>query len=66
MAETTEDATAREGTPTGYGYCSWHQRFAANVRLINVIEQGSGTGHVDYACPPCVTAHQLVPFADRP
>ncbi|WP_406470136.1 hypothetical protein OH738_29400 [Streptomyces hirsutus] len=65
MAETTQDTAAGEGTPTGYGYCSWHQRFAADVRLIDVIEQGSGPGHVHYACPPCRTAHGLVPYADR-
>ncbi|MGY0067193.1 hypothetical protein ACWZEH_10245 [Streptomyces sp. QTS137] len=59
----TEDAA---GTPTSYGFCSWHNRFAAGVRLIDVIEQGSGPGHVHYACPPCREVHGLVPYADRP
>lgn len=67
MAETTQ--SAREGdTPTGYGFCSWHQRFAADVRLIAVAEQGSGpgTGATQYACAPCRQQYSLVPFADRP
>ncbi|MGC2997426.1 hypothetical protein ACPF8X_03215 [Streptomyces sp. G35A] len=57
-----------ENTPTGYGFCSWHQRFAADVRLIEIIEQGSGSGAgaVQYACGPCRKAHGLVPFEDRP
>ena len=65
MAKTTEPDAAAEDAPTAYGYCSWHKRFAAGVRLIDVIEQGSGPGCVHYACPPCITAHRLVPFADR-
>jgi len=66
MAEPTQDtATEEDTTPTAYGYCSWHHRFAAGVRLIDVIEQGSGPGCVHYACPPCITVHRLVPFADR-
>ena len=64
MSESTQP-TATEGTPTAYGFCSWHQRFAAGVRLIDVIEQGSGPGCVHYACPDCMTAYRLVPFADR-
>ncbi|MEU0218953.1 hypothetical protein ABZ281_29355 [Streptomyces sp. NPDC006265] len=64
MAERTQDQAA-EGTPTSYGFCSWHQRFAEDVRLIDVIEQGSGSGHVHYACGPCRKTHRLVPYADR-
>jgi len=64
MAETTQD-TATEEDAGPYGYCSWHHRFAAGVRLIDVIEQGSGPGGVHYACPPCIKTHRLVPFADR-
>ncbi|WP_406469042.1 hypothetical protein OH738_18110 [Streptomyces hirsutus] len=65
MTEPTQTETS-EGTPRGYGYCSWHHRFAADVRLIDVIEQGSGPGHVHYACPSCRRVHGLVPYADRP
>ncbi|MFC8866374.1 hypothetical protein ACFUAC_01630 [Streptomyces sp. NPDC057148] len=64
MAQSTQDQ-GTDGTPTGYGFCSWHQRFAADVRLINHIEQGSGAGGVQYACAPCREVYDLVPFADR-
>ncbi|MET7294908.1 hypothetical protein ABZS79_22720 [Streptomyces griseoloalbus] len=66
MNDSTQTELA-EDTPTGYGFCSWHHRFAAGVRLIDVIEQGSGVGAgaVQYACGPCRQAHGLVPFADR-
>jgi hypothetical protein len=59
---------ATESTPTGYGFCSWHNRFADDVRLIAAIEQGSsaGAGGMQYACRPCREEHNLVPFADRP
>lgn len=55
-------------TLTGYGYCSWHRQFAAGVRLIAVAEQGSGpgSGATQYACAPCQTMYNLVPFADKP
>lgn len=65
MAEPTQQTTA-EDTPQGYGYCSWHKRFAADVRLIDIIEQGSGPGAVHYACGPCRKQHSLTPYADRP
>ena len=64
MNESTQTETAA-GNPTAYGFCSWHKRFSAGVRLIDVIEQGSGPGAVHYACPPCITTYRLVPFADR-
>jgi hypothetical protein len=64
MAERTQTETT-EGTPQGYGFCSWHNRFAAGVRLIDVVEQGSGSGGTQYACGPCRKLHGLVPFADR-
>lgn len=69
MESTVNDCTqptATEGNPTTYGFCSWHQRFADGVRLIDVIEQGSGSGGTAYACRPCISLHRLVPFADRP
>lgn len=65
MAESTQP-TAAEDNPTSYGFCSWHDRFADDVRLIDVVEQGSGPGGTQYACGPCRTKHGLVPFADRP
>ncbi|MFF5959522.1 hypothetical protein ACIPSH_06030 [Streptomyces iakyrus] len=65
MAETTH-GPASANTPTSYGFCSWHNRFADDVRLIDVVEQGSGSGGVQYACAPCREQHRLVPFADRP
>ncbi|MFH9038976.1 hypothetical protein ACH4FA_06370 [Streptomyces sp. NPDC017966] len=64
MQESTQ-SQATEGNPQGFGYCSWHQRFAGDVRLIDVIEQGSGSGAVQYACGPCRKTHRLVPYADR-
>ncbi|MFB7655231.1 MULTISPECIES: hypothetical protein [unclassified Streptomyces] len=53
-------------TLTSYGYCSWHKGFAGGVRLIEVIEQGSGPGGALFACETCRRIHRLVPFADRP
>ncbi|BDD71737.1 hypothetical protein [Streptomyces violaceoruber] len=65
MTESTQNDDATD-TPMSYGFCSWHNRFAADVRLIVVIEQGSGPGGAQYACRPCREEHRLVPFADRP
>lgn len=47
------------------GWCSWHQASAVGVRVIQIDEQGSGSGGVRYACGPCRKEHQLVPLADR-
>ena len=65
MNESTQTEDAADN-PQSYGYCSWHQRFAGGVRLIDVIEQGSGAGGTQYACGPCRETYRLVPFADRP
>lgn len=66
MSESTQPAaTGEETSPTAYAFCSWHQRFAGGVRLIDVIEQGSGPGGAQYACGPCRKMYGLVPFADR-
>jgi hypothetical protein len=65
MSETTQP-TVTEDTPTAYAFCAWHKEFAGGVRLIEVIEQGSGAGGTLYACTPCRTRYGLVPFADRP
>jgi len=66
MSETTQPATTEEDAPVAYGWCAWHQGHASGVRLIEVYEQGSGSGGTVYACGPCRTRHNLVPFADRP
>lgn len=65
MAQTTH-AEATGDTPTGYGYCSWHGGVTAGVRLIDVIEQNSGSSPALFACQPCRETHGLVPFADLP
>jgi len=64
MSEPT-GTTPATNTPSAYGWCAWHQGHADGVRLITVIEQGSGPGHAQYACRPCREAYRLVPFADR-
>lgn len=51
---------------TAYGWCSWHEAFAWNVRLIHSVEQGSGPGGGAFACHSCRVAFDLIPFADRP
>lgn len=52
--------------PVSYGYCNWHHGYSEGIRLINVQEQGSGPGGVQFACAPCSQKYRLVPFADRP
>lgn len=61
-------AAATANTPTGYGWCAWHQGHAEGVRLIEVIEQGSGPGTAGnhFACRPCRQGYGLVPLADQP
>jgi hypothetical protein len=51
--------------PVSYSYCSWHLGYSADTRVINVQEQGSGPGGVQFACLPCREKHNLVPYADR-
>lgn len=51
--------------PVSYGYCTWHRGYSTGVRVINVVEQGSGPGGVQSACLPCRKQHDLVPFADQ-
>jgi hypothetical protein len=65
MAESTQ-GTAAVRNPSGYGWCAWHENYARDVRLISVVEQGSGTGANLFACRPCRTSLELVPFSDRP
>ncbi|WP_411078475.1 hypothetical protein [Streptomyces sp. cmx-10-25] len=64
MAEDTQSG-APTGSPTEYGYCSWHDRFAADVRLIE-LTAASTVGKVHYACPQCVHRYSLTPHADQP
>ncbi|MEV3907539.1 hypothetical protein [Streptomyces canus] len=65
MAEPTQTAGITN-TPTGYGWCAWHQGHAQGIRLIQVREQGSGSGGNCFACRPCREAYDLTPLADRP
>ncbi|MCX4665583.1 hypothetical protein OG453_02650 [Streptomyces sp. NBC_01381] len=52
--------------PVSYSYCSWHLGYSADTRVINVQEQGSGPGGVQFACLSCREKHNLVPYADQP
>jgi hypothetical protein len=65
MAENRTPASAQH-TPTGFGWCHWHQGHSEGVRLIHAVEQGSGPGYTTFACGPCRELHGLVPLADRP
>lgn len=65
MAEPTQTQPATN-TPTGYGWCAWHQNYARGVRLVRAVEQGSGPGASLFACRPCREAYSLVPLADQP
>lgn len=64
------DDTQPAGTPaipTAIGRCAWHDGITRDIRLITIIEAGSGpatAGH-RYACHPCQIAYGLVPLADR-
>ncbi|MER6678807.1 hypothetical protein [Streptomyces sp. NPDC000983] len=67
MADSTQ-APVPVRNPAAYGWCAWHENYARGVRLIHVIEQGSGPGTAGkrFACRPCRHAYDLVPLADRP
>ncbi|MGN7136757.1 hypothetical protein [Streptomyces pseudogriseolus] len=72
MAEPTHTPPAEEDAATpeepqrrAFGWCAWHEGHAEGVRLIDVIEQGSGSGITHFACGPCRTIYGLTPFADR-
>ncbi|MGQ4439862.1 hypothetical protein ACN6LI_004735 [Streptomyces violaceoruber] len=72
MNESTQDQNppnspaAATAEPMTYGYCSWHRGYSAGIRVIEVVEQGTGPGRVQSACGPCREEHALVPYADRP
>lgn len=63
MAESTQ-ALAAVRNPSSYGWCAWHENYARGVRLIRVIEQGSGPSPGLFACPSCREAYDLIPLAD--
>lgn len=65
MTENTSTAPP-SNRPTAFGYCAWHRGHAEGIRLIQVEEQGSGPGGCLFACPPCRTAHGLIPLTDQP
>ncbi|MEW2566031.1 hypothetical protein [Streptomyces sp. NPDC047070] len=58
--------TASSEEPVVYGYCTWHCGYSADIRVINVDEQGSGPGGVQSACLPCREKHDLIPYSERP
>lgn len=64
---TTETLPEATPSPSGFGWCAWHQANARGVRLIQVQEQGSGSGSGGncFACRSCREAYGLVPLADR-
>ncbi|MGB8938836.1 MAG: hypothetical protein WCD21_01130 [Streptomyces sp.] len=72
MNERTQDQNAPDSpntatmAPVSYGHCSWHLGYSADTRVINVQEQGSGPGGVQFACGPCREMYGLVPYADQP
>ncbi|MBW8796372.1 MAG: hypothetical protein JF597_23075 [Streptomyces sp.] len=51
----------------GFGFCAWCRGYTANVRLINVEDQGSGSRQVSrYACPAHIRLRGLSPFSGGP
>ncbi|MFJ1808559.1 MULTISPECIES: hypothetical protein [unclassified Streptomyces] len=65
MAEPMQDTPAPT-IPSSFAWCSWHGEFASTCRLVQIIEQGSGSGGGRFACAPCREKHGLVPVADQP
>lgn len=67
MAENTQTAPPTN-TPSGYGWCAWHQNYARGVRLVQAIEQSSSENGSLFACRPCRPCrdiYDLVPLADQ-
>ncbi|MEU5769785.1 hypothetical protein ABZ782_28110 [Streptomyces asoensis] len=52
--------------PQSFAWCSWRGDFSGTCRLVQIIEQGSGTGGGRFACGPCREEHSLTPVADQP
>lgn len=65
MAKPTQTQPAAN-TPTGYGWCAWHQNYARGVRLVRVEEQASNGRGSYFACRRCREVYDLVPLADQP
>ncbi|MFE6634638.1 hypothetical protein ACFVFT_15125 [Streptomyces tendae] len=51
--------------PRVSGWCAWHGDVADGVRVIQIDEQGSGSGGVRYACAPCRKRHGLTPLIEQ-
>ncbi|MGX9919461.1 hypothetical protein ACWIG4_06360 [Streptomyces sp. NPDC002248] len=62
MKETTDTTPARQQVD---GWCHWHKSRGKDVRLVQVIEQGSGPGYEFYGCAACRTKFHLAPFAEQ-
>ncbi|WP_432135135.1 hypothetical protein [Streptomyces sp. bgisy154] len=65
MTSPDDTQQAQPDTPPDVGYCTRHHGYAGDVRLIDVVEQGSGPGYALRACAPCRAAYGLVPLGDR-
>ncbi|MGW4730557.1 hypothetical protein ACWEQC_15555 [Streptomyces shenzhenensis] len=65
---TTQTASTPPGIQGGYGLCHRCRQLADDIRLVQVVEAGSGpcTAGNLFACGQCRTTHSLVPFADQP
>lgn len=62
-------ATAdQDAHPTSsYAWCSWHDGFSSNARLVQLVDQGSGPAVAGlFACVSCRHAYDLVLVADQP
>ncbi|MGW3442158.1 hypothetical protein [Streptomyces sp. NPDC001076] len=64
MAETTQTANP-PASPASIRWCHWHKGLGEQVRLIQVVEAGSGSGARFFACAGCRQRHNLVPFAEQ-
>lgn len=62
-----QDSSTPKPTPSSFAWCSWHNGNSDDVRLVAMIEQGSGVGAGTnlFACGPCRKTHGLVPVADQ-
>ncbi|NEA61378.1 hypothetical protein [Streptomyces sp. SID12488] len=50
-----------------FAWCSWHNGYSDDARLVRMIEQGSGVGAGSnlFACTPCRETNGLAPVADQ-
>ncbi|MGI5443842.1 hypothetical protein ACQEV4_42820 [Streptomyces shenzhenensis] len=65
---TAQTDSTPPGTLGTYGLCHWCRQLADGIRLVQVVEAGSGSCSAGnkFACGPCRARHHLVPFADQP